>query len=92
MFKEILTEEAIQNFVNSVYTTILLPKSGGNPLGVITTDGRPCITSPTQDPTPGKAGSPPEPNYNGSAGTKVDSTNTSTPGSSPNGSVDKNAN
>lgn len=102
MFKEILTEEKILNFVNSVDTTILLPKSGGNPLGVLTSDGRPCITTPTQDPTPGKKGAPPEPNYdgtgnnnkdkNGNASNNSSSSSNSSSNSNNNGSVSKNAN
>jgi len=67
MFKEILTPEAIKNLYESIDTTILLPKGGNNPLGVLTSDGRPCITPPTQDPIPGTLGAPPEPNYDGSA-------------------------
>lgn len=66
-FKEVMNQEKIQNFHSAVYTTVLLPKGGNNPLGVVTSDGRPCITPPTQDPQPGKPGAPPAPNYNGSA-------------------------
>jgi len=42
--------QQIEKFHNNVYSTVLLPKGGDNPLGVLTTDGRPCITSPTTGP------------------------------------------
>jgi len=70
-------------FHKQVNTTVLLPKGSPNPLGVLTSDGRPCVTPPTSEPKPGKPGAPPEPNYAGSAKSVEDkpsfSVNTSEP-------------
>jgi len=66
-FKEILDNDTIKSFMASVNSTVLLPKGGNNPLGVLSSDGRPCVTAPTIDPMPGQPGAPPAPNYEGSA-------------------------
>jgi len=66
-FKEILSSDTIKSFMSAINSTVLLPKGGNNPLGVLTSDGRPCITPPTTDPVPGEKGAPPEPNREGSA-------------------------
>lgn len=58
LFRQVLDFETISSLHKSVKTTILLPKGGGNPLGVTTSDGRPCISSPTDLPPPGSPGSP----------------------------------
>lgn len=54
--------QKIKNFHDQINTTILLPKGGNNPLGVLTTDGRPCVTPTCSDAIPGRAGAPPAPN------------------------------
>jgi len=57
-----MDDDSIRNFHAAINTTVLLPKGGNNPLGVLTSDGRPCVAPPTTDPTPGKPGAPPAPN------------------------------
>lgn len=69
MFRQVLEFDVIKNLHKSVKTTILLPKGGGNPLGVTTSDGRPCISSPTDLPYPGSPGAPA---YPGGAGGDAD--------------------
>jgi len=77
-----LSEQQIKNFHKSVNKTVLIPKNGNNPLGVLTSDGRPCITTPTTGPTPGKPGAPSEPNYSGSAQPLIEDSGSSSGGGS----------
>lgn len=53
---------------------IIMPDVTASYSGVVTTDGRPCITTPTNQPIPGTPGSPPGPNYEGSFKEKTEYT------------------
>jgi len=64
--------DTIKKLHTSVKTTILLPKGGGNPLGVSTSDGRPCISSPTNLPIPGSPGAPEFPGGSGGGDSNKD--------------------
>lgn len=68
IFKEIMSNDNIKHFHRTVNKTVLLPKNGNMPLGVLTSDGRPCIMNPLKGPTPGMPGAPEEPNYEGTSG------------------------
>jgi len=70
-----LNDKVIFDFHNNVDTTVLVPRNANNPLGVLTSDGRPCIVQPSDLPTPGQIGAPPEPNYSGTAPKKVNRNN-----------------
>lgn len=62
LFKTALSLEDINVFMSNVSDRIIMPDPSANPSGVVTTDGRPCITDPTDAPVPGEPGSPPGPN------------------------------
>lgn len=48
--------------MTAVSDRLIMPRLDGLYSGVTTTDGRPCITDPTDMPMPGSPGSPPGPN------------------------------
>lgn len=66
IFKTALTAEDITYFNAAVEDVIILPKPNSNSLGVTTSDGRPCVCSPTSAPMPGHPGTPPAPCKEGS--------------------------
>lgn len=66
IFKTGLALEDIQYFTSNVSDVIILPKAGSNPLGVVTSDGRPCMCNPSSAPIPGQVGTIPSPCKEGS--------------------------
>jgi len=62
LFKTALTKEDIDAFMANVEDRIIMPDVTAAYTGVVTTDARPCITTPVNLPAPGQPGSPPGPN------------------------------